>query len=143
LRNFFLFVGAIALMVYTSPCCPRGAPCHSDYRAAACSLRPPGAQAVPNGTGYTRGGQRYAAESLAAIRVMQAFGAEPPLAAALARRGEAYAAARNAARSRAILTITVIFLVLRASWACFGWRARRSRSRMTGGFCRNSCSTPF
>ena len=77
----------------------------------------------------------YAAESLAAIRVMQAFGAEP---AAGRRFGaaveEAYAAARNAARSRAILTITVIFLVF-ASIVGVLWFGAQDvlAGRMTGG----------
>ena len=136
LRNFFLFVGAIALMVYTSP-----------MLSAAVLLAIPiiVLPLVASGRLVRKRSRTaqdtlaeasaYAAESLAAIRVMQAFGAEP---AAGRRFGaaveEAYAAARNAARSRAILTITVIFLVF-ASIVGVLWFGAQDvlAGRMTGG----------
>jgi len=136
LRNFFLFVGAIALMIYTSP-----------MLSAAVLLAIPiiVLPLVASGRLVRKRSRTaqdtlaeasaYAAESLAAIRVMQAFGAEP---AAGRRFGaaveEAYAAARNAARSRAILTITVIFLVF-ASIVGVLWFGAQDvlAGRMTGG----------
>ena len=136
LRNFFLFVGAIALMVYTSaklsaavliaipiivlPLVASGRLVRKRSRTAQDTLAEASA---------------YAAENLAAVRVMQAFGAEP----ATSRRfgaavEEAYAAARNAALSRAGLTITVIFLVF-ASIVGVLWFGARAvlAGHMTGG----------
>jgi len=83
LRNFFLFVGAIALMSIRAPCCPPRCFCHSDYRAAACRLRPPGAQAVRTAQDTLAEASAYAAESLRPSASCS-FGASPPLAAALA-----------------------------------------------------------
>ena len=78
LRNFFLFAGAVAMMVYTSPklsaavliaipiivlpLVASGRLVHKRSRTAQDTLA---------------GASAYAAENLAAVRVMQAFGAEP------------------------------------------------------------------
>ncbi|HXW70130.1 MAG TPA: ABC transporter transmembrane domain-containing protein [Methylocella sp.] len=113
LRNFFLFVGSIGLMLYTSPklsiavliaipvivlpLVVAGRLVRKRSRAAQDTLAEASA---------------YASESLGAVRVMQAFGAEAAAANHFGAAVEgAYFAARNAARSRAALTITVIFLV--------------------------------
>lgn len=136
LRNFFLFAGAIGLMVYTSP-----------KLSAAVLIAIPVIVLPLVGSGRlvrkrSRAAQdtlaeasAYAAESLGAVRVMQAFGAEP---AAGRRFGaaveEAYAAARNAALARAALTIIVIFLVFASIVGVLWFGARDVLSgRMTGG----------
>lgn len=136
LRNFFLFVGAIGLMVYTSPklsaavliaipvivlpLVASGRLVRKRSRAAQDTLAEASA---------------YASENLAAVRVMQAFRAEPATGAFFAAAvEEAYAAARSAALSRALLTITVIFLVF-ASIVCILWFGAQEvlADRLTGG----------
>ena len=136
LRNFFLFVGAIALMVYTSP----------KLSAAVLIAIPVIVLPLVASGRLVRKRSRtaqdtlaeasaYAAENLAAVRVMQAFGAEP----ATGRRfgaavEEAYAAARNAALARAILTIIVIFLVFASIVGVLWFGAQEVLAgRMTGG----------
>jgi ATP-binding cassette subfamily B protein len=113
LRNFFLFVGATGLMIYTSPklsatvliaipiivlpLVASGRLVRKRSRAAQDTLADASA---------------YAAENLSAVRVMQAYGAEPATSRRFAAAAEsAYAAARKAASARARLTIVVIFLV--------------------------------
>ena len=136
LRNFFLFVGAIGLMVYTSP----------KLSAAVLIAIPVIVLPLVASGRLVRKRSRtaqdtlaeasaYAAENLAAVRVMQAFGAEP---AAGRRFGaaveEAYAAARNAALARAILTIIVIFLVFSSIVGVLWFGAQEVLAgRMTGG----------
>ena len=136
LRNLLLFIGAIALMVYTSPI----------LSAAVLIAIPVIVLPLVASGRLVRKRSRtaqdtlaeasaYAAESLGAVRVMQAFGAEPATGRHFgAAVEEAYAAARNAALSRAILTITVIFLVF-ASIVCVLWFGARDvlAGRMTGG----------
>jgi ATP-binding cassette subfamily B protein len=136
LRNFFLFAGAIVLMVYTSPI----------LSAAVLIAIPVIVLPLVASGRLVRKRSRtaqdtlaeasaYAAESLGAVRVMQAFGAEPAASRHFgAAAEEAYAAARNAALSRAILTITVIFLIS-ASIVCVLWFGARDvlASRLTGG----------
>jgi ATP-binding cassette, subfamily B, bacterial len=113
LRNFFLFIGAIAMMVYTSP----------KLSAAVLVAIPVIVLPLVASGRVVRKRSRtaqdtlaeassFAAENLAAVRVIQAFGAE---SAAGSHFGgaveEAYRAARKAASARARLTIIVIFLV--------------------------------
>jgi ATP-binding cassette subfamily B protein len=77
----------------------------------------------------------YAAENLAAVRVMQAFGAESATARKFgAAVQDAYGAAQQAASSRARLTIIVIFLVF-ASIVCVLWFGAREvlTGHMSGG----------
>src|ERR1700730_11039202 len=136
LRNFFLFAGAVAMMVYTSP-----------KLSAAVLIAIPIIVLPLVGSGRlarkrSRTAQdtlaeasSYAAENLAAVRVMQAFGAEPAAGRHFgAAVEEAYAAARNAAVARAGLTIVVIFLVF-ASIVGVLWFGARDvlAGRMTGG----------
>ncbi|HET6377594.1 MAG TPA: ABC transporter transmembrane domain-containing protein [Methylocella sp.] len=113
LRNLLLFAGAIAMMVYTSaklsgavllaipvivlPLVASGRLVRKRSRYAQDSLA---------------GASAYAAEHLAAVRVMQAFGAEDAASRHFGAAVEdAYHAARKAASARALLTVTVIFLV--------------------------------
>ncbi|MCI0467633.1 MAG: ATP-binding cassette domain-containing protein [Beijerinckiaceae bacterium] len=113
LRNFFLFLGGIGMMIYSSP----------KLSAAVLIAIPLIVLPLVASGRLVRKRSRsaqdtlaeassYAAESLAAVRVMQSFGAE---AASGLRFGgaveEAYHAARRAAFARARLTIIVIFLV--------------------------------
>lgn len=136
LRNFFLFLGGIALMVYTSP------------KLSAAVLIAIPIIVLPlvaigrrvrkrsrTAQDTLAGASAYAAESLAAVRVMQAFGAEPAAGRRFANAvEEAYAAARNAALARASLTIIVIFLVF-ASVVGVLWFGAQDvlAGRMTGG----------
>ncbi|MCL2453356.1 MAG: ABC transporter transmembrane domain-containing protein, partial [Alphaproteobacteria bacterium] len=136
LRNFFLFIGAIGLMIYSSPklsatvliaipiivlpLVASGRLVRRRSRAAQDTLADASA---------------YAAENLAAVRVMQAFGAE----AAVNRRfsgavEEAYMAARHASLARGVLTTVIIFLVF-ASIVGVLWFGARDvlAGRMTGG----------
>jgi len=136
LRNFFLFAGAVAMMIYTSP----------KLSAAVLIAIPIIVLPLVASGRLVRKRSRtaqdtlaeassYAAENLAAVRVMQAFGAEPAAARHFgAAVEEAYAAARNAARARAGLTIVVIFLVFASIVGVLWFGARDVLAhRMTGG----------
>jgi ATP-binding cassette, subfamily B, bacterial len=136
LRNFFLFLGAIAMMVYSSPKLSAavviaipvivlplvaiGRVVRKRSRTAQDSL----AEA-----------SSYAAENLAAVRVMQAFGAETATARKFgAAVLDAYGAARRAASSRARLTIVVIFLVFASIVGVLWFGAQEVLAgRMSGG----------
>ncbi|MCI0599960.1 MAG: ATP-binding cassette domain-containing protein [Beijerinckiaceae bacterium] len=113
LRNFFLFVGGVGMMVYTSPklsgavlaaipvivlpLVASGRLVRKRSRAAQDTL----AEA-----------SSYAAETLSAVRVIQSFGAESATGHRFGGAVEAaYHAARKASSARARLTIIVIFLV--------------------------------
>jgi len=112
LRNFFMFIGAIAMMVITSPklsglvmiaipiivlpLVASGRSVRARSRAAQDRL----ADATA-----------FAAENLSAVRTMQAFGAERTTISRFTDAvEEAYLAARNATGARAILTAVAIFL---------------------------------
>ncbi|GJD57695.1 Lipid A export ATP-binding/permease protein MsbA [Methylobacterium dankookense] len=113
LRNAFLFLGAVAMMVWTSP------------RLSVLVLA-----AIPlivfplilSGRGVRRRSRAaqdrladasaYAAEAVGAVRTMQAFGMGPATAARFAAASdEAFLAASRSARARALLTGVAIFLV--------------------------------
>ncbi|MDB5592075.1 ABC transporter transmembrane domain-containing protein [Enterovirga sp.] len=113
LRNVALFVGALVMMIVTSPklsglvilAIPlivlplvfSGRAVQRRSRASQDRLADASA---------------YAAEAVGAVRTMQAFGMEAATAARFAAEAEAaYRAARDAARARAFLTGAVIFLV--------------------------------
>jgi ATP-binding cassette subfamily B protein len=136
LRNFFMFIGAIALMVYTSPklsalvlvaipiivlpLFAAGRAVRRKSRAAQDTLAEASA---------------FAAENLGAVRVMQAFGAEGMITARFkAAVEEAYTAARNATSARAYLTIGAIFLAF-ASVIAVLWLGAHDvlAGRMSGG----------
>lgn len=113
LRNLFLFLGAIGLMIYTSP----------KLSAFVLGVLPlvvlPLVASGRTVKGRSRAAQdtladatAYAAESLGAVRAMQAYNAEATTAARFAAAVEdAYAASRNAIAARSILTGVVIMLV--------------------------------
>ena len=113
LRNMVLFIGAIALMVWTSPklsglvviAIPlivlplvfSGRSVRRRSRAAQDRLADAAA---------------YAAEAVGAVRTMQAFGMEAATAGRFAAAAdEAFEAARMSTKARSILTGTAIFLV--------------------------------
>jgi ATP-binding cassette subfamily B protein len=136
LRNAFLFVGGVALMIFTSPklsafvliaipvivlpLVASGRLVRKRSRKAQDSLADASA---------------YASENLSAVRVMQAYGAEKATAAHFQAAAEdAYGAAQQAAAARARLTIIVIFLVF-ASIVGVLWLGAHDvlAGRMTGG----------
>ena len=112
LRNFFMFIGAIILMVLTSPklsglvliaipviVLPLVASGRSVRRRSRTAQ-----DRLADATAY-------AAENLSAVRTMQAFGAEGQARRAFASAAEAaFAAARDATGARSILTSVAIFL---------------------------------
>jgi ATP-binding cassette, subfamily B, bacterial len=112
LRNLFMFVGATALMVYTSP----------KLSALVLIAIPVIAAPLIASGRVVRGRSRhaqdtladataFASESLGAVRTMQAFGAQKASKARFARGVEsAYEAARNAAVTRAILIAVAVSL---------------------------------
>ena len=136
LRNFFMFIGAIGMMIYTSPklsglvlvaipvivlpLVMSGRTVRQRSRAAQDTL----AEATA-----------YAAESLGAMRTMQAFVAEKATVGRFRRAVEAsYDAARAATLARALLTTVAIFLAF-ASVVAVLWLGAQDviAGRITGG----------
>jgi ATP-binding cassette, subfamily B, bacterial len=112
LRNLFMFVGAISMMVYTSP------------KLSLLVLAAIPVIVFPL-VGAGRGVRRrsrlaqdtladasaFAAENLGAVRMMQAFNAQAATTGRFARAVElAFNAARDATKARAVLTAIAIFL---------------------------------
>ncbi len=136
LRNLFMFVGATALMVYTSP-----------KLSALVLVAIPviAAPLIASGRVVRRRSRRaqdtlaeataFASESLGAVRTMQAFGAE---GASQARFGDeiegAYGAARDAAATRSLLIAIAVSLAF-CSVVFVLWLGARDvlAGRMTGG----------
>ena len=136
LRNFFMFIGAVAMMVVTSPKL-------SAYVLAAIPIIVlPLYAAGRTVTARSRRAQdrladatAFAAESLSAVRVMQAFVAETFAAARFRAAAEdAFDAARAMTQSRAIVTIAAMFLAF-ASVVGVLWLGANDvvGDRMTGG----------
>jgi ATP-binding cassette subfamily B protein len=136
LRNIFMFFGAIALMVITSPKL-------SAYVLAAIPLIVLPLYAAGRAVrARSRLAQdtlaeatAFAAESLAAVRVMQAFVAERFTAARYrAAADAAYRAARAMTKSRAVVTVAAMFLAF-ASVVVVLWLGAEDviAGRMTGG----------
>jgi len=136
LRNLFMFVGAIVMMVVTSlklsgvalaviplivlPLIASGRAVRGRSRLAQDALAKASA---------------FAAENLAAMRTMQACGAEPHVVAHFKDAAEgAYDAAREATRLRAYLTAGAIFLVF-ASVVAVLWLGAQDvlTGKMTSG----------
>jgi ATP-binding cassette subfamily B protein len=136
LRNLFLFVGSIGLMVYTSPklsalvlvaipvivlpLVASGRAVRGRSRAAQDTLAEASA---------------FAAENLGAVRTMQAFGAEEFTRKRFNAAAEgAYLAARSATKARAVLTAFAVFLAF-ASVVGVLWLGAQDvlAGRMTGG----------
>ena len=136
LRNFFMFVGAVALMVYTSPKLSAFVliaipvivlPLYAAGRAVKTRSR--AAQDT------LADASAYAAENLGAVRVMQAFGAEAATNARFAAAVESsYDAARLAMLARGIVTVIAIFLAF-ASVVVVLWLGAHDvlAGRMSGG----------
>ncbi|MGC5781024.1 ABC transporter transmembrane domain-containing protein [Methylobacterium sp. NFXW15] len=136
LRNLFLFIGAIAMMVITSP-----------------SLSVLVLAAIPvivfplifSGRGVRRRSRAaqdrlaeasaYAAEAVGAVRTMQAFGRSADAASRFrAASEEAYGAARASIQARAILTGVAIFLISASVVGVMWYGAQGVLSHtMTGG----------
>ncbi|ACL58249.1 ABC transporter transmembrane domain-containing protein [Methylobacterium nodulans] len=113
LRNVFLFLGAVAMMVWTSP-----------WLSVLVLVAIPIIvfPLILSGRGVRRRSRAaqdrladasaYATEAVGAVRTMQAFGMGPATAARFAAASEAaFLAARHSARARALLTGVAIFLV--------------------------------
>ena len=136
LRNLFMFVGATALMVYTSP-----------KLSALVLVAIPviAAPLIASGRIVRRRSRHaqdtladataFASESLGAVRTMQAFGAQAPSRHRFARAVEsAYEAAREAASTRAILIAVAVSLAF-CSVVFVLWLGAHDvlAGRMTGG----------
>ncbi len=136
LRNLFMFVGATALMVYTSP-----------KLSALVLVAIPviAAPLIASGRIVRRRSRHaqdtladataFASESLGAVRTMQAFGAQAASGSRFARAVEsAYGAAREAAATRAILIAVAVSLAF-CSVVFVLWLGARDvlAGRMTGG----------
>ncbi len=136
LRNVFMFCGAIAMMVYTSP------------KLSGLVL-----VAIPiivfplvmSGRSVRERSRRaqdtlaeasvFAAENLGAVRTMQAFNAQPKTISSFGGAVEdAYEAARSATGARALLTVVAIFLAF-ASVVGVLWLGAQDvlSGRMSGG----------
>ncbi len=136
LRNIFMFVGAVALMVYTSP------KLSGLVLVAIPIIVLPLVTAGRAVRGRSRAAQdtlaeatAFAAENLGAARIMQAFGAEEATRTRFAAAVEgAYEAARSMMTARALLTAFAIFLAF-SSVVGVLWLGARDvlAGRMTGG----------
>ena len=136
LRNFFMFFGAIGLMVITSPKLSAYVlvaipvivlPLYAAGRAVRTRSRR-AQDALADATAF-------ASESLTAVRVMQAFVAELFTAARYrAAANDAYEAARAMTKSRAVVTVAAMFLAF-ASVVLVLWLGAQDviAGRMTGG----------
>lgn len=112
LRNLFLFIGAVAMMIYTSP----------KLSALVMAAIPLIVLPLVAGGRGVRGRSRraqdrladasaYAAENLGEIRTMQAFNAEAQTRGRFSRAAEeAFEAARATTKARAVVTFLAIFL---------------------------------
>ena len=136
LRNLFLFLGAIAMMVISSP------------KLSALVLGAIPVIVLPLVLSGRRVGRRsraaqdrlaeasaFAAENLGAVRTMQAFGAEAATRNRFNAAVEnAYRAARDATAARSLLTAVAIFLAFGSVVAVLWLGARDVMAgRMTGG----------
>jgi ATP-binding cassette subfamily B protein len=113
LRNLFMFIGATGLMVYTS------AKLSGLVLVAIPLIVLPLFASGRSVRGRSRESQdrlaeasAFAAENLGAVRIMQAFGAEQSTRDRFAAASEnAYLAARDTLRARAVLTAFAVFLI--------------------------------
>src|SRR5271169_905350 len=136
LRNLFMFIGAIALMVYTSP-----------KLSALVLVAIPliAAPLIASGRVVRRRSRHaqdtladataFASESLGAVRTMQAFGAESVSGAHFAGAVDgAYGAARDAAATRSLLIAVAVSLAF-CSVVFVLWLGARDvlAGRMSGG----------
>src|SRR5271154_6249806 len=135
LRNFFLFVGATAMMVATSPKLSAFVllaipvivlPLYAAGRGVRQRSRA-AQQTLADATAF-------ASESLGAVRVMQAFVAETFAANRFRRADGAYEAARKMTEARAFVTVAALFLTF-SSVVMVLWLGAQSviDQSMTGG----------
>ena len=136
LRNVFLFVGAVAMMVYSSPKL-------SGFVLLAIPVIV--LPLVLSGRGVRRRSRAaqdrladamsFATENLGAMRTVQAFGAEGVSTARFDRAVEgSYRAAARAARARGLLTVVAIFLAFGSVVAVLWFGAHEViAGRMSGG----------
>jgi ATP-binding cassette, subfamily B, bacterial len=136
LRNFVLFIGAVALMVYTSP-----------HLSGLVLVTIPVIvlPLVASGRSVRRrtrlaqdrlaDASAFATEAIGATRVMQAFNAQGETSRHFSDASEnAYVTARDATRARSLLTAFAIFLVFASVVGVLWWGAQDVLSgRMTGG----------
>ncbi|MBU3730944.1 MAG: ATP-binding cassette domain-containing protein [Beijerinckiaceae bacterium] len=136
LRNFVLFVGALALMIYTSP-----------HLSGLVLVTIPFIvlPLVASGRSVRRrtrlaqdrlaDASAYATEAIGATRVMQAFNAQRDTSRHFAEASEnAYITAREATGARSILTAVAIFLIFASVVGVLWWGAQDVLSgKMTGG----------
>jgi ATP-binding cassette, subfamily B, bacterial len=136
LRNFVLFIGAVALMVYTSP-----------HLSGLVLVTIPVIvlPLVASGRSVRRrtrlaqdrlaDASAFATEAIGATRVMQAFNAQGETSRHFSDASEnAYVTARDATRARSLLTAVAIFLVFASVVGVLWWGAQDVLSgRMTGG----------
>jgi ATP-binding cassette subfamily B protein len=136
LRNFFLFFGAVGLMIYSSP---------KLSALVLCAIPVIVIPLVASGRSVRRRSRAaqdaladataYATENLSAVRVMQAFGAQETTSKNFAAAVHyALAAARAAISARAILTGVAVFLAFSSVVAVL-WLGSQDvlAGRMTGG----------
>ncbi len=136
LRNFVLFVGALALMIYTSP-----------HLSGLVLVTIPFIvlPLVASGRSVRRrtrlaqdrlaDASAYATEAIGATRVMQAFNAQRDTSRHFAEASEnAYITAREATGARSLLTAVAIFLIFASVVGVLWWGAQDVLSgKMTGG----------
>lgn len=136
LRNLFMFLGAIVMMIVSSPKLSGVALAVIPLIVAPLILS---GRAVRGRSRHAQdalaSASAYAAENLAAIRTMQACGAQPSVVTHFKDAAEgAYDAAREATRLRAYLTAGAIFLVFSSVVAVLWLGAQDVLSnRMTSG----------
>jgi ATP-binding cassette subfamily B protein len=136
LRNFFMFFGAVTMMIVTSPKLSAYVLIAIPFivlplYAAGRSVRGRAKKAQDTLAEATA----FATESLSAMRVMQAFLAEAASTARFrAAAWSAYEAARDTTKTRALVTIAAIFLAF-ASVVVVLWLGAQDvlANRMTGG----------
>jgi ATP-binding cassette subfamily B protein len=136
LRNFFMFIGAVTMMVVTSPKLSAYVlvaipviilPLYAAGRAVRVRSR--------SAQDTLADATAFATESLSAVRVMQAFLAEASSVARFRKAASsAYEAARATALSRAIVTTAALFLAF-GSVVVVLWLGAQDvlAARMTGG----------
>jgi ATP-binding cassette, subfamily B, bacterial len=136
LRNLFMFVGAIVMMIFTSPKLSGVALAAIPLIVAPLILS---GRAVRGRSRLSQdalaGASAYAAENLAAVRTMQACGAQDSVVARFKAAAEGvFDAAREATRLRAYLTAGAIFLVFSSVVAVL-WLGAQDvlANRMTSG----------
>ena len=144
LRNLFMFLGAIVMMIISSPKLSGVALAAIPLIVAPLILSGRAVRARSRkAQDALAGASAYAAENLAAVRTMQACGAQSSVVARFKDAAEgAFDAAREATRLRAYLTAGAIFLIFSSVVAVL-WLGAQDvlANRMTRACCRSSSFT--